>query len=367
MAKTVLQVIGSMNRGGAETFLMNVLRKINRSQYYFIFLCYGDSASAYDEEILKLGARIVRIPDVKDVGIKQHIDDIRRVIVEYNVTTVHAHTYHNSVFSLIAARLCGLEERLTHSHSTQSDTVRASAFKKVYFLISRLLINRLSTQRLACSREAGRALFGRGAIITLLYNGISVKDFVFSKNTRKRLRDEMNIKEDEKVLLHIGRFQEVKNHSFLIEVFDEFQKENSSARLILVGEGPLKKKMQEKAYELGLEGRIIFTGLRTDTASLYCAADIFVMPSLYEGLPLVLVEAQANGLTCLISTSIDASAKITDIVYFQSLNRSAKDWARHLSRLPLEHSRNVAGALLGSEYDMDTEISKIEKIYEGCK
>ncbi|MCA9319022.1 glycosyltransferase family 1 protein [Candidatus Saccharibacteria bacterium] len=361
---SVLHVIGNMNRGGAETFLMNVLRNIDRNKFEFIFLCYGDAKSDYEDEITQLGGRIVRTPDVKDVGILAHIQHLRRIIAEYNIDVVHAHTYYNSLFSLIAATLSGVL-RIAHSHSTQSEP-NPNLAKRVYFLVSKIGIELFANKFVACGNEAGRALYMPWRKFQVINNGINIKDFVYDQDNRNSIRTELGINKNATVLMHAGRFAEVKNHDFLIDTFAEYQKYDPKSQLILVGDGPLRKKMEDKVEKLNLSNAVKFLGLRSDVYRIYSAADAFVFPSIFEGLPVVLIEAQANGIKCIISDAVDKNVKVTDSVIFHSLSSGPKTWARHIFEANKAHVDN-SHILANGAYDMSANIDAIQMMYSEAR
>lgn len=359
----ILQVIGSLNRGGAETFIMNVLRNIDSETYQFVFLCYGDKSFDYEKEAKELGAKIVRIPDVKVIGAVKYIAEIKKVIKENSIDVVHIHTYYNSMFALIAAALSGVELRITHSHSTQSET-NPSFLKKLYFTASSLVIRTLTTSRLACGSEAGKSLFGENSKFTVINNGINLKDFAYKNDTRKLLRKQLALPSKGTVLLHVGRFETVKNHSFLIDIFAEYLKKDPSSILLLVGRGPLENKIKQRVKLLKLDKSVKFLGVRSDVKDLYNVADLFVFPSLFEGLPVVLVEAQTNGLSIVASDTIDQAAKLTNNIKFYSLENSASKWAQCLLDTNKAHV-DVYSKLAGGQYDINSVVARIQEIYSG--
>lgn len=360
----ILQVIGSLDRGGAETFLMNVLRNIDRDKFSFVFLCYGDSTSDYDNEAIRLGAKIVRIPEFKDVGILQHIKDVRRVIRDNEIDVVHVHTYYNSVFSLIAAKLSGIRLRITHSHNTMSEA-NPGLSKRIYFVISKLGIALFSNKFLACGQEAGRALFLPGSQFAIIYNGINIKDFSYDETIRKGIRKELNINDDETVVMHVGRFVEAKNHKFLIAIFDEYCQFNANSKLLLIGDGPLRPSIEHEVKRRALSDRVIFLGKRSDMTSLYNGADLLVFPSLFEGLPVVLVEVQANGLHSLVSDKVDESAKLNKRLEFMSLSSSPKAWAYKMSSINIARKTGEKSSLLDGPYDITNVTQELVKLYNG--
>ena len=202
---SVLHVVGAMNRGGAETFLMNTLRNIDKDRFTFVFLCYGNNKFDYEDEIISLGSKIVRIPDVKVVGILRHIRDIKQVIQNENIHMVHVHTHYNSMFSVIAARLAKLKVRIVHSHTTESGSDQG-IIRRIYSVVAKIMININTTNYVACSTGAGRALFGNRKKIQIIHNGIDVSKFRYSKNIRRLMREQLRISDDTFVIGHIGRF-----------------------------------------------------------------------------------------------------------------------------------------------------------------
>lgn len=363
----ILQVIGGMGRGGAETFLMNVLRNIDRSKYNFVFLCYGDKPFDYEEEVISLGAKIVRVRDIKEVGFRQHVRDLRKVVVDNSIDVVHAHTYYNSVFSLIAAILSGVRLRIVHSHNTQSEPSPSLA-KQFYFFVSKIGIEIFANKFVACGDDAGRALFVPWRKFQVINNGINIKDFAYSQDSRNSVREELGIDKRATVLMHAGRFAEVKNHDFLIDTFAEYQKYDPKSRLILVGDGPLRKKTEDKVEKLNLSNAVKFLGLRSDVYRIYSAADAFVFPSIFEGLPVVLVEAQTNGLRCLVSDSVDKDTKLTEAVEFYQLSKTASEWANRISSMNLARV-DSQDTMLNSSYNIKISVKNIEKLYidsRGC-
>lgn len=357
----VLHVIGTMDRGGAETFLMNVLRNIDSDKFRFVFLCFGDDPFDYEQEAVSLGASIRRIPPI---NIKKHfirnVTNVIKIIKEEKIDILHAHMYYLSVYSIVAASCAGVKTRIVHSHNTRADD-HPSFIKILIYKISSLLINALSTNRVACGRDAGISLFG-GKSYTVINNGIDLQDFAYNHNSRAKIRKELQITNNDTVLLSVARFYEQKNHTFLIDIYAEYIKYNAKSKLVLVGDGPLRGAIEKKIKRFGITQNVIFAGKRSDTSDFYSAADIFVFPSLYEGLPVTLVEAQANGLRCLISDTIDEEAKLTDTVEFYPLSKSAKQWANKVSRIDMARN-GEARHMQDSTYNITRTVEIIEKMY----
>ncbi len=360
----ILLVVGTMNRGGVETLLMNVLRNIDKKKFRLVFLCYKNETYDYEQEIISLGGKLVRTPDVKEVGPINHIKNIVRIIKDENIDIVHAHTYFNSMFSLIAARIAGVKARITHSHNTQSEEFPSTA-KRLYFIVSKFIISKLSTVYFACGQDAGEALFYKGSKFTIIDNGIILNDFYYDESARNRFRKELGVSKKCTLVLHVGRFDRQKNHSLLVDIYNEYLKLNPNSKLVLVGDGGLRAEIEERLRKLGIQDKVIFLGVRSDVNKLYSAADLFLFPSLFEGLPVTLVEAQANGLVCLVSDTIDKTAKFTNCINFHPLSNTAKQWARAMTNLNLDRI-DTSKIMEGSAYDMVQNVKVIERHYEAA-
>ena len=326
----VLQVFGRMDRGGAETMIMNIYRNINRSKLQFDFVVHTDQKCAFNDEIKMLGGRIYSVPRFSITNAllyKKAWEKLLRNHPEWRI--VHAHIASTaSIFLKVANRLGRYS--ISHSHSIGSGKHK---------LIRKLLENRISADYyFACSKAAGIFLYGESIIsnpsFKVLPNAINTKEYTFNAIIRDKVRNNFEIS-DEILFGHIGNFTEVKNHHFLLDIFSVIKEKKECAKLMLVGDGPLRNEIEEYARHLGLENDIIFTGVRSDVNELVQAMDFFVFPSLFEGLPVTIVEAQTSGLPCVISDTVPDECILTkDLVTIMSLKQSAEEWANHiLSRL----------------------------------
>lgn len=319
--RRVLQVVTHMNRGGLETMLMNYYRHIDRNCIQFDFLTHRECDGDYGEEIKSLGGIIYHLPRLNPFSYRYRkaLDKFLEEHPEYQV--IHVHQDCMSSVILKAAKKHGVKVRIAHSHNASQD----SNFKYLIKLIWMRSIPKYATDLMACGKEAGDWMF-RGADFHILNNAIDAKLYRFDVEKRNILRQQLGIKGEELLLGHVGRFSPQKNHEFLIDIFYEVQK-LCEAKLILVGDGELRNEIEDKIRKLGLEDKVILTGLRSDVADLMQAMDVFVFPSHYEGLPVTLVEAQASGLPCLISDKVPIECKKTDLVQQLSLEKDAKNWA----------------------------------------
>lgn len=359
----ILHVVGGMDRGGAETFLMNILRNIDKEKFNFIFLCYGNKPFDYENEIRSLGAKIIRTPDIKNVGIFKHIHNIEKIIKDEKICIVHAHTHYNSMFSLIAAKRSKVKTRISHSHSTKSEQ-NPSLIKKIYFIFSKLVINIYANNYLACAEDAGHAIYYKKNRFTVVDNGIILNDFYFNDSSRELIRRTLSIADGTTVIGHVGRFDTAKNHMFLLDVFGEYTKINDNTTLLLVGDGRLKNDIHDKVKSLNLQDKVIFMGVRDDINKIYSAMDIFLFPSLYEGLGIALIEAQTNGLPCLTSNVIDPITQITERIHYYPLDKGPISWADKIKTINLaKHKRNLELVSSTSRYNVIHSIKLIEGIY----
>ena len=279
----VAHIMGKWNGGGVESVVMNYYRNIDRNRIQFHFLCDEDSTDIPYEEIEKLGGKVIVIPPYQKLF--KYQKELYRIFKENNYKIIHSHINALSVFPLRIAKKAGVPIRIAHSHSTSN---KKEWKKNILKIILRPFSKLYANNYFACTEYAGKWLFGKKVVerkeLNVINNAIDLKKFEFNENTREDLRKELGIKEDVLVIGHVGRFMKQKNHEFLIDVFEKAIKQDDNIYLILVGQGPLEDKIKEMAKEKGIEYKILFLGQRNDVNKLYQAMDIFVLPSLYEGL-----------------------------------------------------------------------------------
>ena len=279
----VAHIMGKWNGGGVESVVMNYYKNIDRNRIQFHFLCDEDSTDIPYEEIEKLGGKVIVIPPYQKLF--KYQKELYRIFKENNYKIIHSHINALSVFPLRIAKKAGVPIRIAHSHSTSN---KKEWKKNILKMILRPLSKLYANNYFACTEYAGKWLFGKKVVerkeLNVINNAIDLKKFEFNENTREDLRKELGIKEDVLVIGHAGRFMKQKNHEFLIDVFEKAIKQDDNIYLILVGQGPLEDKIKEMAKEKGIEDKILFLGQRNDVNKLYQAMDIFVLPSLYEGL-----------------------------------------------------------------------------------
>lgn len=358
--KRILHVLGKLNRGGAETLVMNLYRNIDRNKFQFDFVIHTDEKGDYTDEILKLGGKIYSVPKYKVINhikYKKAWKGFFDKHKEYQI--IHGHVRSTASIYLKIAKKYGLYT-IAHSHSISSGKGLTAVIKNIL----QYRIRYVADYFIGCSQKANEWLFGKKVANSnkceILENGIYIKKFLYNEEKRKKIRDEMGIENNEILIGHVGRFSKVKNHKFLIDIFKEFYKKNSNSKLILLGNGELKENIKERVVRLGLEKKVIFHNVVDNIEDYYNAMDAFVFPSLYEGLGMVVIEAQINGLKCYVSNNIPKCTNIDGKVKFISLRNSSKYWSKLIDKMQYPRKIDIINF---KDYDIMQVVKKIEKIY----
>lgn len=336
----VLQVLNHMDYGGIEAVVMNYYRFIDKSKVQFDFAVSEDSSLPQREEIESLGGRIYLLPRLSHIG--KYIVSLRSVILENRYEIVHCHMNTLSVFPLFAAFLSGTRVRICHNHTTAHP---GEGMRTVAKYLTRPFGKWFATDYFACGEYAGRWMFGERCFrknrVYIMKNAVDVDKFRFDPEVRKRVRKELGLK-DKFVIGHIGRFVYPKNHFFLLDVFYEIYQKKKDAVLLLIGDGELERKIHEKVKRLEISDAVIFYGSCTDTSGLYQAMDLFCLPSFYEGVPVVAIEAQASGLPVFLSDKVSEEVKVLESCETVSLRLPSGVWAvRMLNLYRKAESRNT--------------------------
>lgn len=332
----VLMLFTIMNRGGAETMVMNYYRHIDRSKVQFDFMVHRQERGAFDDEIERLGGQIFRMESLSIKHLnkyKKHISSFFNTHPEYRI--IHGHCSELGYFVYKEAAKRNIPVIIAHAHNSHV----AFDFKLLFRNWLKHRMRHYLTNFFACGTESAEWLFGKKlakqAIIQ--HNAIDVTEWKFDNNKRKTFRNQLNISDDTIVIGHVGRFYRQKNHTFLIDIFNEVHKHTPNSVLLLVGGGDLQQKTKEKVERLGLSKYVRFMGNRSDVYNWVNAMDVFVFPSLWEGFPASLVEMQANGLYCLVSSIVPHEVAITEQVHFVPLAQGAEAWATdtalHMKRM----------------------------------
>ena len=352
----ILHVVRGMNLGGAETFIMNVYRKIDKEKIQFDFLVSRDGE--YDDEIQKLGGKIYKIKYLTDVGpfiykiiLKKFFNSHR----EYNI--IHSHVDKTTGIILEVAFLCGIEYRISHSHSSGSSNNKLIVCYKSY-LGNKIL--KYATNLFACSDEAAKWLFKeRSKEAIVINNGIDFNKFCYNEKNRNLIRTKYNISDNTFVIGHVGRMEKVKNHKFLLKLFSLYVDKNKNSRLLLIGDGSLRRDLEDYARKIGVDDKVIFVGNVLNVNEYYSAMDLFVFPSLYEGFPFTLVESQVNGLPVIASDTIDMSSKFNDNFIFLELG-DMKKWLVNFDKLSRVNDNNKDL----ENYNINKVVKFLENFYK---
>ena len=325
-AERLLCIVSELNYGGAETFLMKIYRGIDRNRYQFDFIVNEGTNGVYENEISKLGGIVYEIP-YRTTNPWSAFLTIRDIVEKHKYKYIlKLSDTPKGLFDLISARLGGAEWISVRSCNSNSDE---SNIKKIIYGIMRPFFCLLTNQMIAPSKAAGEYTFGKKNIkkVTIIRNGIDIKQYSYDKTSSLRLRLELNLK-NKTVYGHIGRFSKQKNHFFLLDIFSNIYSRNNNSILILVGCGELYESIKGYAKDLGIESNMIFYGTTNDIRGILSLFDVLLFPSLYEGLPNTIVEAQCAGVPCLLSDTITEEIAITPLIRFCSLDQQAGYWAQ---------------------------------------
>ena len=361
--KRVLQVVGSLNRGGTQAFIMNVFHNIDREKFMFDFLIFSDSKDGYYEEIKSMGVTIYSLPP-RIKGILSYIKSLSDFyskhskeydVVHYNVCSL------TSILPLYFAKKHKVPVRIIHSHNAGWQGVHNLILHK----INKLFISKIANVYLSCSDKAAKWSFSYTQALKcskIINNGIDIKQFEYKESIRANMRNKLFL-QDKFVIGNIGRFAPQKNHLFLIEIFNEVCKIENNAILLLVGNGYLENEIKRKIIDNKLEKKVIFLGIRDDVNDLMQAMDCFVFPSIYEGLGIVLIEAQTSGLQCFTSDVVPHEAKVTESIEYVSLSQKPSYWAERVIKNKNYVRKNQSDKIIEAHYSIEQTVEDLIKIY----
>ena len=368
----VLYFVDRMLRGGIQSLVIDWVSRFDKQKIHVDFLLLDDGKEYELEQTLKqFGCTIYKL---NGIWIKNPLDfikykhSIKKFFEEHHdYRVVHLHSSSKNYLILKYAKMFNIPVRIAHSHNTDFQT--KNLFNKIIGDILKRPLIKYSTDYFACSEIAGEWLFGSKIVKTakfkVIHNAVDYEKFKFNVKIRSEKRKEFNIANNEILIGNVGRFVPQKNHEFLIEIFNEILKQHDNYKLILVGSGDKENEIKNKVKTLGIEDKVIFAGFRNDVNLLMQAMDIFLLPSLYEGLPVVGVEAQAAGLPLFTSKDVVTNeVKITNDVFFIPLSKSAEEWATIISNYKISRKESK-NDLISNGYMIEDIIKELEKIYIG--
>jgi len=358
----ILHFVGKMHRGGIETLLMCIYRKLDRDKIQFDFLLTTEEPGYYDEEIKKLGGRLYYISSRREHYFKSR-KELYAILCDHpEIKAVQLHMSSCSYIDpLIVAKKAGVPCRIAHAHNIKC----AGKLRNLVHRINRKKIKRYATLYLACSNDAGNWMFlpekwKKGILIK---NGIESKKYIFNMQKRKNIRTILKINKDEFVIGYVGRFTEQKNPMFICEVFKEVKQKRNNVKLLLVGDGNMHNQMDEFFEREFLKDDVIYTGIVENVEDYMQAMDCLVLPSLFEGLGIVAIEAQASGLPTLLSDKVPKEAVITKLAKILTIDNGIECWVEYIINTPIIKRKNMQQEIINAGYDIEMTAKRLSEIY----
>ena len=359
----IVNIISRLVYGGTESVLLNYYSHINRKHYDLSIITMEavnkEAVSRFEE----LGFKVYIVGDWEKKPIKIG-KEILKLLKKEKYDIIHSHLSHTNFYFMILGYIAGIKIRISHSHLIYKDkTLKEKIKHKIY----KILIKIFSTNLMACSEAAAIDLYGTTNNVYILRNAIDLKNFAPDLKIRKKYRSLLHYKDDEIVICNIGRMEQQKNQLFLVDVFNELYRKNKKYRLLIIGTGSMEKDIKDHIYKLNLSNRVQILSNRDDINNILKASDLFVLPSLYEGLGIVLVEAQATGLVCYTSNKVvPKEAKVTDNLYFIDLEKGEKEWAENIDGAydkTIELNQNHK-TITNNGYNIEIEAKKLDNYYK---
>lgn len=360
----VLHSVSNMDRAGIETILMNYYRHIDRTKIQFDFLCNKTKPGAYDDEIKKLGGNIYHSPGLNPLKFFKYKKYMFNLFKENpEIQVMHSHNGELAYQSLYGAYKYGIKNRICHAHNTKIEP----NLKKPLKLLYKTQLKKVANYYWGCGIDALRFYFSDRIIkdnnYRILHNAIEVEKFIYNESIRNKIIKELNLN-NKFVIGHVGRFMEQKNHNFILELFKIILNKEPNAVLLLLGDGQLQEKMKKKAKNLNIDKSVKFLGNINNINEIYQAMDVFLLPSLFEGLPVVGIEAQASGVKCFFSDTITKEVVITENVEYLSLKNDNKEkWANKILKCKNYKRKDMTKEIVQAGYSIIDEAKKLEKIY----
>ena len=358
----ILNMFTIMDRGGAESMVMNYYRHIDRTKIQFDFMVHRQNRGAFDNEIEALGGRIYRMSPIYPQYFGRYKKELKTFFgnhPEYKI--IHSHMSELGYFAFCEAERHEIPVRICHAHNAPVG-MDLKMIVRNYFK-SAMMPH--ITDLFICSQASGNWLYGEENKhrFVMMNNAIDTANYTYNSSRKSQIRTQLGISDDSFVVGHIGRFATQKNHSYLIDIFNSIASQHRKAVLLLVGDGNLRSRIEAKVTEFGLQNRVIFTGVRSDVADLLQAMDVFVFPSNYEGLPVTLVEAQASGLPCFISDKVPYDCVLTDLVTQVPLDAPPKKWAEIVMSAQNRKRRNTYNEIVQAGFDIKANAMWLEAFY----
>ena len=353
----VLQYIPAFNFGGIESFILDVNR-LMKDEFLFVYLVENDLDEEWQNRIKSYGAEIVRIPNLTKEGIWKHIFSIKKVIKKGDYDIIHVHGCNIRIFAMFFAKIYKIKRRIYHVHSSRIEGNQL--LNKIGMKINMMFSNCW----VACSNLSAKKMYKkRSSKVQVIESNIDLSKYLYSEEDRNKIRQKYKVKKEETLIGTIGRLAEVKNQEFLLEILQEYLKRTRNVKLMIVGDGPLKIDLIKKSKEMGIENNVIFSGKQKETKEFYSAMDIFCLPSLSEGYPVTLIEAQANGIKCTVSSVITKEVNATgEIQYLDIGKENIKKWIESIEYNKNKRYNKIE-ELKKAGFDIRTSVEKLYSIY----
>lgn len=360
--KKILQILGALDVGGAETMVMNIYRNIDKKTLNFDFVVSGEREGYYEKEINAGESKVFHIKE-RSESLKEHLFDLYRIVKKNDYDVIHYHTENSflAFCDLLVCKIAGARKLVVHSHNTMD---YRGGLLVVLSRIFRVPLRLIANSKLSCGEEAAIWLYGTNKNVEIIPLPVDCKKYEYSLNKQNDLKRKYSL-DDKIVYAHVGSFSKVKNQLFLLDVFYEIYKLNQNSHLILVGDGEYRDRIERKIKELELQKAVTLFGIVDDVYNKLILSDCFIFPSLFEGFPTVVLEAQAAGLPCFVSDTVTNKIDITKCVSFVSLNMSAKDWANKIVRNKSYDckKRRELNKIVAKTYDISSVVKVINDVY----
>lgn len=362
MKKMKILLIGmTTNIGGIETLLYNIATNLDKTKFEIYFLDMTAKKIAFYNELVEKNIEVIKVTSRRENFLK-HVIDLKQVFKNYKFDVIHFNIMDFSLFEpLYLANKYSKAQLILHSHNGGGSN-RVSLKYKVLNTIGRTVVKKINYERIACGEQAGNWMFGNKPF-TILNNAIDIEKFSFSQSYRNEIRNELDIDEKCYVIGQVAKLEEQKNPLFLLEIFNEYQKNNPNSKLLIVGEGNLLNEVKKRADDYKIGDKVLLVGKKMDAFKYYSAFDILVMPSIYEGLSITMVEAQVNGLKCITSDNVDKNSNLTGNVKFISLEKTANEWSEEIVQLEKIRDDKIIDKI-PREYKSSYLYEKLEGIYQ---
>ncbi len=358
----ILQVFTTLNRGGAETNFMNYVRQMDLKQFKFEVVVHREAIGAYEQELQSMGIPIHRLPAITPLNYWRYQKAAKTILINGQYDIVHSHISELSIWMLKTAKQLHVPVRIVHAHSSW----QAIDLKAIVRWFWKKRLVQYANQFVACNHTAGNWLFGSKRAYVIMHNAINISKYAFNAQIRINIQSVLNC-QNQINICHVGSFTKVKNHSFLLSLFKQYHLLNSTAKLYLYGSGPLQQHIEKLVDQLKLKSQVVFMGSVNNVNDYLQAMDIMVFPSLFEGLPLSIIEAQASGLPCVLSDTISKEvALLSDYVQFVGIDAPQKQWLMAINKALALPRINQSEAITAAGYDIQNNAKQLEAYYIKC-